>query len=121
MAMNEGNMLDETLSTERHISVQEGQTVVPPEGSIYRRPLGGPEFLRLHPGAAYTFLVVMGPAAIIGTIGNIMVLGAIVLYRPLRNARNAFLVNLAIGDLCVTTLMDPFSILGEFKSHIALE
>ncbi len=76
-------------------------------------PIGGAEYLELYPEVAYPYLIIVGSASIIGTVGNLLVLGAVATSKQLRNTRNTFLVNLALADLCITTYADPLSIIGE--------
>ncbi|ELU11620.1 hypothetical protein CAPTEDRAFT_36345, partial [Capitella teleta] len=61
---------------------------------------------------AGVYLAVSGTACILGTLGNLLVLGSVVMYKPLRHRRNAFVVNLAVADLTVTSFADPMGILG---------
>ncbi len=77
-------------------------------------PIGGADYLAFYPGLAYPYLIITGSASIIGTVGNLMVLVAVTINKQLRNARNAFLVNLACADLCITIFADPLAIIGEF-------
>ena len=78
------------------------------------RPIGGHEYIRDYPHVAIPFLCIAGTASVVGTLGNICVICAVFLNRNLRNARNVFLVNLAVADLCVTAIGDPFSIVGKY-------
>ncbi len=75
--------------------------------------IGGAEYLELYPAVAYPYLIIIGSASIVGTVGNLLVLGAVSTNKQLRNARNSFLVNLAFADLCVTGYADPLSIIGK--------
>ncbi|KAL5004137.1 hypothetical protein ScPMuIL_017593 [Solemya velum] len=70
------------------------------------------DFLTRHPSLSYTYLSVLGVLTIIGNIGNIMVIGSVLSYKPLRTTGNLFIANLALADLCVTAIVDPFSIVG---------
>ena len=40
-----------------------------------------------------------------GTMGNVMVIGAVLFYKPLRTLPNTFIVNLACADLCVSVFI----------------
>ena len=75
--------------------------------------IGGKEFIAKYPATAIPYLVIAFTASIVGTLGNIAVLLVIFKYKPLRNERNAFLVNLALADIMVTAIADPFGIIGE--------
>ena len=80
--------------------------------------LGGLTYISKHPVTAIPYL----------TIGNIAVLFAIFSYKPLRNANNAILVNLALADLTVASLGDTFSVVSKytsiylipFKNHVVI-
>lgn len=76
--------------------------------------IGGMEFIRQHPRITIPFLLIMTLASVIGTFGNVLIMLCLVVYRPLRHHRNIFLFNLALSDLCVTAIADPYSIVGEF-------
>ena len=41
--------------------------------------------------------------------------GAVLIHKPLRNLKNAFIINLAVADLMVSSVINPFSILGGIK------
>ena len=43
----------------------------------------------------------------------LQVLGAIASSKRLRRTGNLFIANLAIADLCVTSIVNPFSIIGK--------
>ena len=51
-----------------------------------------------------------------GTLGNLCVLGAVAVHKTLHNSKSVFLVNLGIADLIVTSIADPFGVVG--KCHI---
>ena len=76
-------------------------------------PLGGPDYIRTRPWSAWPYLLIAGTASVVGTAGNLLILGSVYCYKRLRKARNAFIVNLAIADLCVTSFADPLGILGK--------
>ena len=75
--------------------------------------LGGLKYISKHPGTAIPYLTIAILACVLGVIGNIAVLLAIFSYKPLRNADNAILVNLALADLTVASLGDTFSVVGK--------
>ena len=75
--------------------------------------IGGKDFIAKYPATSVPYLVIAFTASITGTIGNVAVLLVIFLYKPLKNARNAFLVNLALADLLVTAIANPFGIIGK--------
>ncbi|KAL5005491.1 hypothetical protein ScPMuIL_018947 [Solemya velum] len=70
------------------------------------------DFKTRHPVLSYTYLAILGVLTVIGNLANIMVICAVITYRPLRTTGNMFIVNLALADLCMTAVGDPFSIVG---------
>ena len=75
-------------------------------------PIGGREFITQNPGTALPFLIIMSLASLIGTTGNFLVMLCILFYKPLCHHRNIFLFNLALSDFMVTSIGDPYSIIG---------
>ena len=51
--------------------------------------------------------------SVFGTLGNLFVLGAVLVHKALHHSRSVFLVNLAVADLIVTSIADPFGVVGE--------
>ncbi len=76
--------------------------------------IGGRQYIHDHPVAAIPYLVIATTAAIIGTIGNLLVLYSIFYYVPLRKPDSVFLINLALADLLVASFGDPFGIVGMY-------
>ena len=60
------------------------------------------------------YLLIGSALCVFGTLGNLSVLGAVAVHRALQNSRSVFLVNLAIADLIVTSIADPFTVVGKF-------
>ncbi|XP_072014915.1 melatonin receptor type 1B-A-like [Amphiura filiformis] len=56
--------------------------------------------------------VIMPLVAIIGTLGNTLVIAAVSAHKKLRSVHNVFVVNLAIADLFVISLVIPFAVVG---------
>ncbi|XP_055342808.1 melatonin receptor type 1B-B-like [Paramacrobiotus metropolitanus] len=56
--------------------------------------------------------IVIGAAAVIGTLGNLLIVVAVCLVKPLRTSGNVFVVNLALADIVVTAFIDPFNVVG---------
>uniref|UniRef100_A0A1I8I617 G_PROTEIN_RECEP_F1_2 domain-containing protein n=1 Tax=Macrostomum lignano TaxID=282301 RepID=A0A1I8I617_9PLAT len=56
-------------------------------------------------------LLVFG--SVFGTCGNILVICSVAMWKPLRIAGNAFVVNLAVSDLLITIMSNPFGIVGK--------
>ena len=80
--------------------------------------IGGPNYMRHFPVASGIYLGVSGTASIVGTLGNLGILGAIACTKQLHHSRNIFIANLAIADLCITSFTDPFSITGKSKNWL---
>lgn len=57
-------------------------------------------------------LVITCITCIVGVVGNTLVIGAVLTYKPLRRLGNAFIVNLAVADLCVSAFVNYFGIIG---------
>ena len=49
---------------------------------------------------------------IVGSLGNIAVIGAVTVYHKLRVMANVFIVNLAVADLLITGVVSPLAIIG---------
>ena len=65
---------------------------------------------------------IMSVLSIVGTIGNILVITAVYVHSKLRKVQSVFIINLAVADLIVTTIVIPFAIVGateqgEFLKH----
>ncbi|XP_055350380.1 melatonin receptor type 1B-B-like [Paramacrobiotus metropolitanus] len=56
--------------------------------------------------------LVIGTAALIGTLGNFLIVLAVCLVKPLRTSGNVFVVNLALADIVITAFIDPFNVVG---------
>ncbi|OWA50266.1 putative Melatonin receptor type 1A [Hypsibius exemplaris] len=55
---------------------------------------------------------VLGLAAFFGTFGNVLIIAAVSCVRNLRTCGNMFVLNLAIADVIITVLVDPFNVVG---------
>lgn len=64
---------------------------------------------------ALPYIVILGAAAVIGTAGNLLVIATLALMsrRRQRGIGNVFVLNLALSDLIVTAVINPFSITGK--------
>jgi len=71
------------------------------EGSLYGR----------QPGIAALYVVVLGVAAVVGTLGNLVVILTVVM-KHLYDVGRAFIANLASSDLIVTSVVNPLAIAG---------
>ncbi|XP_045177761.2 melatonin receptor type 1B-like isoform X1 [Mercenaria mercenaria] len=73
-------------------------------------------FMTRHPTMSVMFLIFTSIAAAAGNIGNVLVIGAVISYRPLlRNKGSMFVINLAIADLCITGIVCPMNMIGVTK------
>ena len=50
--------------------------------------------------------------SVMGMVGNTLVIGAVLAHKKLRVLSNAFIVNLAVADLCVSFFVNTFHIVG---------
>ena len=60
----------------------------------------------------YAYIVLMAVMSIIGVMGNTLVIVVLLTSKKLRVLQNAFIANLALADLLVTSLVNPFAIVG---------
>ncbi|XP_060591398.1 melatonin receptor type 1A-like isoform X3 [Ruditapes philippinarum] len=73
-------------------------------------------FMKRHPTMSWLFLIFTSLAMSVGNVGNILVIGAVISYRPLlRNKGSMFVINLAIADLCITGIVCPMNMIGVTK------
>ncbi|KAK2146728.1 hypothetical protein LSH36_587g01004 [Paralvinella palmiformis] len=56
-----------------------------------------------------------GAAALLGTVGNLLIIGTLVTDQRSRNVGNLFIINLAASDMIVTALINPFALLGVIR------
>lgn len=68
--------------------------------------------LDTNPTLAIVYIVIVGIALLVGTIGNVSVIIIFTVMRRINKSGKEFMVNLAIADLCVTAIADPLCILG---------
>jgi len=80
-------------------------------GSLYSR----------KPVLAALYVAVLGVAAVVGTLGNLVVVTTVVIKHLIHSWRNrtestdagrAFIANLALSDMIVTALINPLAIAG---------
>ena len=70
--------------------------------------------VEVHPVAQVILVVFFIVSMVMGNVGNLAVMGAILVHRKLRqNVANTFIFNLAIADLCVTTFVDASYVIGK--------
>jgi hypothetical protein len=68
------------------------------------------------PAVATPYIVVVSLASIIGTLGNLLVVGTLsrsVRFRNRKNVGNIFIINLASSDLIVTAIINPIAVAGK--------
>lgn len=65
-----------------------------------------------NPTLAIVYIVIVGFALLVGTIGNVLIIIIFTVMRRINKSGKEFMVNLAIADLCVTAIADPLCILG---------
>lgn len=68
--------------------------------------------LDTNPTLAIVYIVIVGIALLVGTIGNVLIIIIFTVMRRINKPGKEFMVNLAIADLCVTAIADPLCILG---------
>ncbi|XP_072018430.1 melatonin receptor type 1B-like [Amphiura filiformis] len=62
------------------------------------------------------YLLVTVTSSFTGTIGNFLVIGAIIVHKKLRVLSIVFVGNLAVADLCVSAVTNPFTAVGIFHN-----
>eukprot|EP00105_Crassostrea_gigas_P034256 XP_019918404.1 PREDICTED: melatonin receptor type 1B [Crassostrea gigas] len=73
--------------------------------------------LDTNPTLAIVYIVIVGIALLVGTIGNVLIIIIFTVMRRINKSGKEFMVNLAIADLCVTAIADPLCILGVVKGE----
>lgn len=64
-----------------------------------------------QPGIAVLYVGVLGVAAVVGTLGNLVVIFTVIM-KHLYDVGRAFIANLASSDLIVTSLVNPLAVAG---------
>ena len=72
------------------------------------------EFVQSNPWLAFPIVLVLFAASLMGTAGNILILLSVLTCKDVRTVESTFIVNLALSDMYVTLVADPFSIVGKF-------
>ncbi|KAK2149431.1 hypothetical protein LSH36_453g02056 [Paralvinella palmiformis] len=70
------------------------------------------EKLQYAPWVAIPYAIILGVFAIIGTFGNILIIGSMMSGSNRHVVGNFFIVNLAICDMVVTLIINPMAIVG---------
>ena len=73
------------------------------------------EFVQTNPWLAFPVVLVLFAASLVGTSGNILIFLSVLFYKKVRTVESTFIVNLALSDMFVTLIADPFSIVGTCK------
>ena len=71
------------------------------------------EFVQTNPWLAFPVVLVLFAASLVGTSGNILIFLSVLFYKKVRTVESTFIVNLALSDMFVTLIADPFSIVGK--------
>lgn len=72
-----------------------------------------PPLVTSHPIYAFPYAILLGIFALVGTLGNILVIGTnLTLKEKDQMVGDIFIVNLAASDMIVTALINPVAILG---------
>ena len=72
-----------------------------------------PPLMTSHPIYAIPYVILLGIFALVGTLGNILVIGTnLTLKEKDQMVGDIFIVNLAASDMIVTALINPVAILG---------
>ena len=66
-----------------------------------------------QPGLAIPYAIILVIFAVVGTVGNILIIGSMTTGANRNVVGNYFIVNLAICDLVITTIINPMAILGK--------
>ena len=54
-------------------------------------------------------------AIILGTFGNVVIIGSIMCTKELQTVTNSFILNLAFSDLLISCVIDSFTVVGKIK------
>ncbi|XP_069123724.1 melatonin receptor type 1B-B-like isoform X1 [Argopecten irradians] len=105
------SMINETNSSDPHSSLENvcNRTELRPV-AIYLPPL-----LETNLSLALLYIVLMSILMVLGTFGNFLIILISTINNTFNKAGKAFMVNLAIADLCVAGVADPMCILGVVK------
>ena len=61
---------------------------------------------------AIVYIVIVGIALLVGTMGNTLILLVSAVMRGINKSGKEFILNLAIADFCVSAIADPLCIVG---------
>jgi uncharacterized membrane protein len=77
-----------------------------------------PALVYSKPGMAITYAIILATFSIFGVLGNVLIIGTIITGSNRRLAANFFVVNLAICDLVVTSIINPMAISGRLSDSL---
>ena len=72
-----------------------------------------PGLVHTLPWVAIPYAVILGVFAIVGTFGNILIIGSMTSGANRHVVGNYFIINLAICDIVVTLIINPMAIVGK--------
>ena len=58
----------------------------------------------------FIIYIILCAVSVVGTIGNVFIIGAVCLSRRLRVRGNVFIINLAVADLIITSYIMPIGL-----------
>ena len=65
------------------------------------------------------YVIVTVTMSLFGTIGNLMVIGALLVHKRLRVLSNVFIGNLAVADFCVSAVTNPITAVAIFYTDLS--
>jgi adrenergic receptor alpha-1D len=71
-----------------------------------------------QPGIAIPYIITLAIFAIVGTFGNILIIGTMTTGSNKNVVGNFFIVNLAICDIVITAFINPMAITGKFMTAV---
>ncbi|XP_055342637.1 melatonin receptor type 1A-like [Paramacrobiotus metropolitanus] len=77
-------------------------------------------YLEEHTGLRVLTALLLSISAAVGSFGNLLVIVVILRIKTLRTCGNYFVLNLALADLIVTMLIDPFNVVGTVAGRSVL-
>nr|QVK45857.1 G protein-coupled receptor [Proales similis] len=60
------------------------------------------------------YTVLTGVGTVVGTLGNLLIIGAVICCKELQNSTNMFVVNLSLSDLFISSFVNSFTFVGIF-------
>ncbi|KAL3875779.1 hypothetical protein ACJMK2_033696, partial [Sinanodonta woodiana] len=69
---------------------------------------------------AVVYIILMALAIFLGTFGNMIILVVSIGAKTINRVGRSFIINLAVADFCISTMVDPLCIFGECRNIIWL-